>query len=208
MRLQSGWNEKAPNLAYASSSEESLLRAVPYSGGPGSDHSDPDARGDARSNVFLAAALKASGRTDAVRIRNVSATGALLEGAMLPEKGVSALLERGHVRVDCEIVWKEGKQCGVHFKTPVSVPDWVKRVGHSGQQEVDRKIAALKSAGATIGAQSEFEVSSRHRSLQSVSAELDAICERMASLPDLSIEMAEELLRLDAIAHALRTSAK
>jgi hypothetical protein len=181
---------------------------LPLLGGCSLEDGNPDARENIRSNVFLAAALKTSSGTIAVRIRNISAKGVLLEGATLPDQGSSAQLERGHLNVEGDIVWRRETQCGVHFGRGISVSEWVQRVGHSGQQKVDWTFAALKSAGTVVGPICEFDESSERRSVQSISAELDAICERMANLPDLSIQMAEEVLRLDALAHALRVSAK
>lgn len=42
------------------------------------------------------------------------------------------------------------------------------------------------------------------RSLEAISFELDRACERLAALPDFSVELGEEILRLEALAVDLR----
>ena len=63
----------------------------------GSKESGSDPRTNFRSNVFLVAALKTLEGTVPVRVRNLSATGALLEGDGLPGDAVGVLLERGQL---------------------------------------------------------------------------------------------------------------
>ncbi len=59
-----------------------------------------------------------------VRIRNVSETGALIEGSGLPEAGEAVLLSRGETEIDAVIAWASGSRRGVHFSRPVAVDIW------------------------------------------------------------------------------------
>jgi hypothetical protein len=42
------------------------------------------------------------------------------------------------------------------------------------------------------------------QALAEVSATLDALCERLANLPNVSVGLGEELIKLDAVAQVLR----
>jgi len=160
-----------------------------------------DPRADIRSNVFLSATLLAAGVTLPVRIRNISPTGALLDGAGLPPEGSVVHLRRGSLSVDAEVAWQKPDLCGVRFDVPVIVKDWVSRTEHKGQARVDEMVALVRNAshlpGATAGSQESDD------SLQSISADLTSSCERLASLPDVVTAHSDEILRLDAIAQRL-----
>jgi hypothetical protein len=163
-------------------------------GGKGED------RDAVRSNVFLAAVIEAPGGPFPVRIRNVSVSGALLEGPELPQEGTPVDLRRGHLSAKGEVAWRDEDQCGVRFEASIVVAAWVKRVGHTGQEQVDRAVASLRRPGFA----GPIETAPQAADLQTISASLDEICERLANSKDLSIEIAEELLKLDTIAQSLR----
>jgi hypothetical protein len=161
-----------------------------------------DSRLDERSNVFLSATMHGSSGAHPVRIRNISTLGAMLDGRDLPEEGCRITLRRGQLVTDAEVAWQSGEFRGIRFSTPVEPDAWIKRVGHSGQQRVDKAVAALRvgmvAAAATLGEASES------RSVADLSEELVGICERMASSPNLSVELGEDVLKVEAIAVSLR----
>lgn len=95
-----------------------------------------------RKNLFLTATLAVGGVGRAVRVRNLSASGALVEGAKLPATGVAAILQRGDVTADCAIVWQVGGRGGLHFTTPIELSDWVPGASADRQGSVDRPAAA------------------------------------------------------------------
>lgn len=165
----------------------------------------PDHRDAARSNVFLTAVIEGPGGPFPVRIRNISVRGALLEASELPAEGSLVELHRAHLCAKGEVAWRDQGQCGVRFADDIVVAEWVKRAGHAGQDRVDHAIASFRRPVSTEPPGSEPQGVD---DLRAMSATLDAICERLARSPDLSVEMAEEVLRLDAIAHALRRFAR
>jgi hypothetical protein len=77
-----------------------------------------------RSRVMLAATLLVRGVAMNVRIRNISETGALLEGDVLPEVGSTLLLRRGRHEVGAEVMWAQAGRCGVRFEGTIVVADW------------------------------------------------------------------------------------
>ena len=110
-------------------------------------------------------------------------------------------LIRGELRASGELAWTGAGQCGLNFDREIDVAQWIERVGHAGQQRVDRVVAALRSS-APVARAADFDLV--EDSLPEVSAALDALCERLARTPDMSIELGEKLIELDTIAQSLR----
>ena len=109
-----------------------------------------------RKNLLLAAEIVAGSLKTPVRIRNLSESGALLDGAVFPDVGVALTLRRLELEIGATVVWRTGSRCGVKFEGKASVPDWVagKRVEHvdrGHQLAVDRIQAAIRS-GAPVDA--------------------------------------------------------
>lgn len=111
-------------------------------------------------------------------------------------------LLRAHLTADGEIVWQEKTHCGIRFENAINVIDWVQRGGHAGQQRVDGIVAAIRNSNSVPrDLQQSLDTG---QSLATISQTLDQICERLARTPNMSIELGEEVLRLDAIAQSLR----
>lgn len=77
-----------------------------------------------RTNLLLAATAEVGGRSLAVRIRNISETGAMVEGAGLPDAGMPMVLMRGDLQVSATVAWASGARRGVRFGGPVPVNEW------------------------------------------------------------------------------------
>jgi hypothetical protein len=160
-----------------------------------------ESRGGRRSNVFLTATLVMAGGSAAVRVRNISARGALIDGAALPPEGTAVELRRGSLAARGDVAWHAADHCGIRFDADIDVEAWTRRVGHSGQQRVDDLVATVRrptgadalSPPPATGADS----------LAAISADLGQTCERLAARPELVEAFAEELLKLDAIAQRL-----
>ena len=86
--------------------------------------SSAEHRAARRTNLMLAAEIEQDGRRQPVRIRNLSETGALIEGSALPEKGAALVLHRADFHIGATIAWSGGGRSGIHFDRPVSVPQW------------------------------------------------------------------------------------
>jgi hypothetical protein len=162
-----------------------------------------DNRSEGRSNVFLTAALETGAGSIPVRIRNLSSVGALVDGAGFPPVGSKVNLVRGHLGASGELIWQETTHCGIRFDNAVNVLEWVP--GHSGQRRVDGIVAAIRNSNPVP--RELQQASKTNESLATISRALDKVCERLAASPDISIELGEELLRLDAIAQSLRKMA-
>ena len=156
-----------------------------------------DHRSQVRSNVFLAASLVTGTAPLPVRVRNLSARGALLDGGSLPPAGARVRLLRGELSAEGEVAWTAHGHAGIRFAGQIDVGAWVKRLGHPGQQRVDEAVAALRRDRPLPDPEPA-------PSLGSIGAGLDAICERIAGSSAMTVELAEELVKLDALARAVQ----
>lgn len=104
-------------------------------------HSAPvhELRLDSRSNIFVMAALYASGRSVIpVRVRNLSRMGALVEAVELPEAGTPVHLNRASLSATGTVIWVNGGKGGIQFDAPVAVGEWLPQGKRGiGQQFVD-----------------------------------------------------------------------
>jgi hypothetical protein len=104
-----------------------------------------------RKNLLLAASIEAGALSAPVRIRNLSETGALIDGAALPDVGTELTLRRLEIEIGATVMWRTGGRCGIRFAGNVSVDDWVigKRrtsaLFEHSQAGVDARQAAVRS---------------------------------------------------------------
>jgi hypothetical protein len=150
--------------------------------------------------VFLAGALDYESKSVAVRIRNLSENGALVEGDELPPLGENVHLARARNSVGGKLVWQANGQGGINFDFQIDVESWVRGIGHPGQQRVDKVAEAIRRSQPIPD---ELDRAATE-SLVEISSALDQTCERLAAMPKMSVQLGEELMKLDAIAITLR----
>jgi len=68
-----------------------------------------------RSKVLMTATLELSGSALTVKLRNLSAEGALIEGDNLPVEGSKLVFKRLELSVAGRIAWVSGNRAGVTF---------------------------------------------------------------------------------------------
>ena len=159
---------------------------------PSTGSVNPDAEGaqrrvEARSNIFVVAVLASDNGSAPVRIRNMSRSGALIEGGVIPPENASVRLSRGSLSVRGQIMWRRENRAGVHFESAVAVADWLPGgKGASGQQRVDEIVYSYK---AEVGAMRPVQIAPPEQ----------AFAER----PDLAAELLELRTALDAVAEEL-----
>lgn len=106
-----------------------------------------DARAAARVSIYLAATLFGDGSSSPVKIRNMSATGALVEGAVVPDVGAAVRLVRGRLIASGIVTWAAENRFGLKFSRRIDVQQWRANPANSEQQRVD-EIVRLVKAGA------------------------------------------------------------
>ena len=94
----------------------------------------PNGRIARRRSLFVAATLHSDDEEMAVRIRNLSEFGVLLEGLALPPVGAAVVLRRGALRADGVVAWREPSRCGLTVTAPLSLDEWLGRAGSSSLQ--------------------------------------------------------------------------
>ena len=164
---------------------------------------DDDPRSDPRSNVFLTAVLCAGGARMNVRIRNLSAHGALLEGPALPAQGAVVQIRRGSLSVAGDIAWSRDQHCGVRFASNIEVGSWIERAGPIGQQRIDAAIADFRRQPTRPSAFAVIAGDLGRSDISSLSSEILRICERMVCMPELMVETAEQILKIEAAARTI-----
>ena len=91
------------------------------------DESSPSQnRKTRRSNVLMTASLELSGTSLPVKLRNLSAEGALVEGDKLPVEGASVLFRKADLGVAGNVAWVNGRQAGINFVQKLN-PDQLMR---------------------------------------------------------------------------------
>lgn len=93
------------------------------------DQSSPVAnRRSRRSNVLLAASIEAGGSEIAVKLRNLSAFGALVVGENLPAAGESVLFRRKELGVPGRVAWVRDGHAGVAFDEELPPQDVLRHI--------------------------------------------------------------------------------
>lgn len=99
--------------------------------------------------MFVMAFLMAGSASGPVRIRNLSPTGALIEGAVIPESKERVRLRRTGATVAGEVVWSRDGRAGLRFDSRVTVADWLPRGANcSAQQRVDEVVQGWKTGAS------------------------------------------------------------
>ena len=106
---------------------------------------ETDERDGFRATLFLAAALRFSGRTVQARLRDLSQSGARVEGTGLPAPNTAVTIERGAMVAPGRVMWREAGQCGVRFDEVLDLRAWLPaRERARTQDDIDRMIAQVR----------------------------------------------------------------
>ena len=87
---------------------------------------NPQNRKSRRSNVLMSASLELSGTSLPVKLRNLSADGALVEGDKLPVEGAEILFRKGELAVTGRVAWAKTRHAGISFSSKLE-PEQVMR---------------------------------------------------------------------------------
>jgi hypothetical protein len=86
-------------------------------------------RDEKRSRVFLAAQVEIGGQSVAARIRDISATGALLESDFTPALGDVITISCGENELEARVAWIDRSWFGVEFDSALEMTDMVDQSG-------------------------------------------------------------------------------
>jgi hypothetical protein len=120
------------------------------------EEEDERRRACPRAKVMLSASLATDSGTVAVRIRNISEFGALIEGYPLPARDKRVTLKRLALGAAARVAWSRGTSCGLEFDEPVVPACWLDAPPRppgavsTGQSRVDAIQAAIRGGVAPV----------------------------------------------------------
>jgi len=94
--------------------------------------------------LFLSATIRFDRVSAAVRLRDLSANGARIEGLALPAIGKTAHISRGSLQTIGTIVWRAGKAGGMHFDDPLALDEWLPTRAARDQLLVDAMVEDVR----------------------------------------------------------------
>lgn len=109
-----------------------------------------DARSTRRTTLFLSAMLGFGSVSTPIRIRDLSAGGARVEGAFLPDVGTGAIITRGALTAGGTVMWRDPSGCGLRFDHPLSIDAWMPSRSGCDQSVVDQQVELVKSGAAVL----------------------------------------------------------
>lgn len=179
--------------------------------GPNNPISADDGRSSQRTSLFLAATIEAAEESWAVRLRNMSATGALAEGSCLPTAGQAVTVKRGMLSAAAKVVWSRPGSCGVQFESRITVGDWMPNrtaeLGSAGQRRTDRVQEQIRRGYVPLADNRRAKVATppeviRRRmaeELEYVQRGLDQMAEKFASDPYILARHTDTLQQFDVL---------
>lgn len=136
-----------------------------------------------RVHLFLVATLYFGRMSNPVRVRNLSATGALVEGASLPQFGETVILRRGALEAHGTVIWSGSGKAGLKFSGLVEVADWLPVKAATRQTQVDQVAFGMKHGGGAVDAVAVPAVH-HNLSMASVVVDLEVLQAQLGQLGD------------------------
>ncbi|MGH6706926.1 MAG: PilZ domain-containing protein [Sphingomicrobium sp.] len=148
-----------------------------------------EGRRQPRTHLFVAATIYSDGDAARVRIRNMSPSGVLIEGADLPEPGTAVTLKRGSLEASGEVAWKADQKAGIAFSSAVQVASWMLRHPSSRQARIDAIVTDFKTGRQAVDQEQKAEASpgigSLETELRGLRAELALLGNKLVNDPIL-----------------------
>ena len=169
-----------------------------------------EARSAPRFSIFLAAVLYQPTPIP-VRIRNMSVSGALIEGSQLPAAGSIVRLSRGSLSAKGCIAWAGEGRCGIQFDDGVNVRQWLAPSAHREQQRVDTLVQRIKQK-ETGDDEPDLSIASDRPywlsdDLARIGHLLERLGDRLADDPDVVQRHETHIQQLDIAVQSLRAIA-
>jgi hypothetical protein len=164
-------------------------------------HRINEGRTSPRTSLFAAAILESGHTRFPVRIRNISSSGALLQGDTLPRAGTIVRMVRGSLAASGAIRWCRDGRAGLSFTDAIQVEDWLRSCASKAhQQGVDAIVTAVKSGAQFAMPDSgkpPFQKNAPPSGLLDVQKIVAAVAERLAADPAMLERHAGEIQQLD-----------
>ena len=164
-----------------------------------------EARRAARRSLFMSALVFADGRSWPVRVRNLSADGAMIEGLQLPESG-SVQMCRGSLNLVASIVWADGKRRGLRFHGAIDLEAWLPSEREMAQQALDKRMARVRASLPDPKPASDRDkpvVARVGEELRLASRRIEAVLDRFSDDPAIIANHAADLTQLEVLQQLL-----
>ena len=117
-------------------------------------------RSMSRTRLFLAATIRFDRVSAPIRLRDLSTSGARIEGPRLPGVGATVQIDRGALNCSGTIVWRDSKGCGVRFDEPLDLEAWMPGLAARDQGAVDELVEAVQTGEAEVSSLSDARLAS------------------------------------------------
>lgn len=160
-----------------------------------------------RKNMFLSAVIQTSSGSSPVTVRNMSASGAMIEAQTAPIEGTLLKLVRGPLQALGRVAWQADRQCGIRFEAGIDVDRWLLPLRNLRQQEVDGVFSSTFRAhsDAISGRPSQNRTTDADvaETAETVANLLRAVADQFANDPILVATRFFELQAFDVAVQAL-----
>lgn len=163
-------------------------------------------RREPRTNMFVMADLAGGDAAGTVKVRNMSPSGAMVEGPALPAMATVCCLSRAGIALRGAVVWTAGGRAGLRFDDPAIVSQWLP-AGPRTQDDVDRTVAEAKQARTHIVPSPPSRVFSKPVSASDaalVADTLESLADDLAADPAVVARHMHKLQALDLAVQTLR----
>ena len=165
-------------------------------------------RREARTNLFAMASIYTDCGSMPVKLRNVSAGGALAEGPVLPAVGTRVRLRRGSLEVVGEVVRSQQGSVGLRFDGSVTVADWLPRGrAVAAQQQIDELVHKARCDRVMTPPAAPDDIRSAKPGaldLMRLKQAVEALSDDLANDPQVVERHGSRLQVLDVVAQTLR----
>jgi hypothetical protein len=144
---------------------------------------DPSERRSAtRASLYLAASLYHDGHASAVKIRNISSAGALLDSPAVFTPGALVQLVRGSLIVHGLVAWATNGRYGLKFSGSIDVQQWRMAPANAEQQRIDDAVRLVKAGAVPLPV--KLDSRDRPAAVESLWADLQRASNLLAKLGD------------------------
>ena len=105
-------------------------------------HADGGTRREPRYTLLLCVKLLTARGLLSARLRDLSLSGAMVEGHDLPAPGAAVFLIRGPMELSARIAWRSGDRAGLEFHTPLTEAELFAEVNPSCRLAANASLAA------------------------------------------------------------------
>jgi len=105
-----------------------------------------------RSHVLMAASIEADGVTVAVKLRNLSPEGALIEGKQLPTVGSPVIFRKKELNLVGRVAWVTAGRAGIAFDAKLDPEAVMRHVPRNKpQRKLDFRRPRIKAGELSLG---------------------------------------------------------